>query len=103
MRWITINKNSNFKPSKNIIYVYKPEIYSISDIQNMHSILKNQFALYVPTILDAKDMHLFENLLNNLPEKVTLYAGNIGAFTFAQKGHNVIASPLANIKNKFAW
>lgn len=99
---IEIVNNLSFKPNSNVLYVYKPEIYLEQDISNAQAKLKNQFALYVPTILDACDMQHFKDILNNLPEKVTLYAGNIGAFMFATNGHKLIASPLANIKNKFA-
>ena len=99
---IILNKlQSNFKPEESIIYVYHPEVYNADDISKVCEILKDQFALYVPTILDANDTKFFETILKHLP-KTTLYAGNIGAFNFNSFGHKIIASPLANIKNNYA-
>ena len=99
---VILNKIPNdFKPENNITYVYHPETYVESDIINVSKILKEQFALYVPTILDNVDTKQFETIISNTPN-ATLYAGNIGAFIYASRGHKVIASPLANIKNKNA-
>ena len=90
------------KIDKNTIYVYSPESYILNDVLNAYEKLKNNFALAVPTILDAKDLKYFETILNKLPSGSKLYAGNIGAFYFKSMGFEVIASPLANIKNNYA-
>lgn len=90
------------KIDKNTIYVYSPESYILNDVLNAYDKLKNNFALAVPTILDAKDLNYFESILNKLPSGSKLYAGNIGAFYFKSMGFEIIASPLANIKNNYA-
>lgn len=95
-----INELSNI--NKNITYVFAPDNYAFNDILNAYQILKNNFALYVPTILEFEDKTHLENILKRLPEKVTLYANNIGAIYYGEMGHKIIASPLLNIKNNYA-
>ena len=95
-----INELSNI--SKNTTYVFAPDNYAFDDILNAYQILKNNFALYVPTILEFEDKTHLENILKRLPEKVTLYANNIGAIYYGEMGHKIIASPLLNIKNNYA-
>ncbi len=96
------NLNEISKREPNTTYVFAPDSYNFADILSAYQTLKANFALYVPTILDFKDRAYFENLLKKLPEKVTLYANNIGAIYFGLTGHKIIASPLLNIKNNYA-
>ena len=93
---------NNFKPKSNTIYVFNPNNYSLNLIQNAQLYLNEQFALNVPTILDAEDLNYFESILKELPKNIILYANNIGALCYKEKGYNVLASPLCNIKNTFA-
>ena len=93
---------NNFKKENNTTYVYKPEIYTSSNIKNAYEILKPNFALYMPTILDFEDCSLIENILKELPKNISLYSNNIGVLNFKNQGYNIIASPLMNIKNTLA-
>lgn len=89
-------------PEPNCVYVFEPDNYSFTEIHNAYQMLKENFALSVPTILDFEDRHYFEKILSQLPEKVTLYAKNIGVIYYGEMGHKIIASPLLNIKNNYA-
>lgn len=96
------NVSKNFQIDKNIIYVFEPEFYNDENISNAYKILKNNFALSVPTILSFNDRKYFENLLKKLPNNITLYANNIGAIYYKKFGYKIIASPLLNLKNNYA-
>ena len=85
-----------------MIYVYKPEVYNLKNIKAAYEILNQNFALYIPTILDLKDFALLEEILKELPNNIYLYSNNIGILNLASYGYNIIASPLINTKNTFA-
>ena len=95
-----LNEISKVEP--NIIYVFEPDNYTFDNISKAYKLLKENFALSVPTILDYEDRKELESILNKLPEKVSLYANNIGAIYYSFDGHKIIASPLLNIKNNYA-
>lgn len=95
-------KNLNQNIKSDTIYVFEPDNYNPTEIKNATNILKDNFALSVPTILDFEDRLYFENILNSLPNKVTLYIKNIGAIYYQNLGHKIIVSPLLNIKNNYA-
>lgn len=86
----------------NTLYVFEPDIYTFDEILKAYQSLNKNFALSVPTILVYEDKLYLENILNKLPEKVNLYANNIGAIYYGLAGHKIIASPLLNIKNNYA-
>ena len=86
----------------NTIYVYKPSIYLIDDILKTEAKFKNNFAISVPTILKFEDKILFENILQKLSKTTKLFANNISSLYYSFEGFDVIASPLLNIKNKYA-
>ncbi len=88
---------------KTSIIIYSPSNYLQADILQALQVIKPEnFALNIPTILNSKDMQLFNQILTALPKNIYLYANNIAGLEFALLGYNVIASPLVNIKNKFA-
>jgi hypothetical protein len=60
------------------------------------------FALNLPTIQNAKDYLIIKQMLGTLPKNIYLFANNIAGLALASEGFKVIASPLLNIKNKFA-
>lgn len=96
------NFKKDFEPNKNTIYVYSPDTYSKETILLVHKILKDKFALALPTILNFEDKQVLNSILDELPKNITLFANNIYGFDYIQKGYSVIASPLCNIKNSFA-
>ena len=93
-------KTKNFAKNDTVC-VYAPSTYTPSDIVSKSTELGENFALNLPTILNFEDAKVLEQILIQLPN-IKLYANNIYGLTFAEKGFNVIASPLMNIKNSFA-
>lgn len=101
-RTLTELKNLSQNIKTNTIYIFEPDNYNLPEIKNAMDILKDSFALSVPTILDYEDRFYFENILNSIQEKVTLYIKNIGGIYYQNFGHKIIISPLINIKNNYA-
>ena len=86
----------------NTIYVYEPENYISANISAMlNTIPAKNFALSLPVISNGKDQKILQNLINQMPKESYLYIQNISGLHFAHN-HKIIASPLMNIKNKFA-
>ncbi len=100
---ITIVDDINFEPNKHTIFVYSPADYSNCDaLSVLQKVKPENFALSLPTILNYADKLVLDKLLNTLPKNIWLFANNIYGLHYANLGYNVIASPLLNIKNKFA-
>jgi len=100
---LTMVDDTNFEPDKNTIFVYSPADYSNCDALGvLQKVKPENFALSLPTILNYADKIVLDKLLNTLPKNIWLFANNIYALYYASLGYNVIASPMLNIKNKFA-
>lgn len=92
---------SKFEESKT--YVLSPANFGESAIKLYNENCDNyNICIFVPTLLCANDFAIFDNFLNKLNKKPTLFANNIGALNFASDGYEIIASPLLNIKNNYA-
>ena len=100
---IAIVENDNFDFNANTIYVFKPTDYATANATNILQKTKPEnFALALPVIKNSKDQIFIDKILNTLPKNIWIYASNIGDLLYAQKGYNVIASPLLNTRNSYA-
>lgn len=90
-----------FENSKN--YIFSPSTYSIKTLNQFEALSQtNTISLSLPTIMCGKDLEIIKKFLNSSSKKYSLFANNIGGLNFAMSGHEVIASPLINIKNNYA-
>lgn len=100
---IAIVEDDNFDFDSNTIYVYAPNDYNLETFAKVLQKTKPEnFALNLPTIANSEDQKVLQNILSKLPKNIYLFANNIYGLNFASQNYNVIASPLLNIKNKFA-
>lgn len=92
---------NNFSKSTN--YVFSPSVYNkqaLSKFSNLAS--EYNVSLSIPTIMSGKDLEIVEKFILSSSQKYSLYANNIYGLFYALNGHEVIASPLLNIKNNYA-
>ena len=92
---------NNFENNKH--YVFSPSVYSSKTLNQFKEISQTKtISLSLPTIMSGKDLEIIKVFLNSSNQKYSLFANNIGGLNFASFGHEVIASPLINIKNNYA-
>ena len=100
---IAIVENENFDFENDYIYVYTPSDYTQANPTPVLQKTKPEnFALNLPTIQNSHDYEAIKKVLGTLPKNIYLFANNIAGLSLAGEGYKVIASPLLNIKNKFA-
>ncbi len=90
--------------NKNQTFIFAPNDYSKCLVdKNCESVLQNTSALYLPVITRFEDKKIINKIINNLPPNYIMFANNIGGLYYKIfQNKDVIASPLLNIKNKFA-
>lgn len=97
--------DENFKNFESLdefqIIVFAPKFYNLETILKYQEILKDKFALNLPTIANAFDIEILNNILGKLKQNTYLFANNIYGLYYADK-FNVICSPFLNLKNHFA-
>ncbi len=90
--------------NKNVIQIIAPQNYQDQNfIKNLENITQKNAALFLPVITNFEDKKIINKIVNNLPKNVPLFANNIGGIYYKiLENRPVFASPLLNIKNKFA-
>lgn len=100
---LVIVKDSSFDFDPNNIYIYAPDDYQNADcVSVLQKTKPENFALSLPTIQNSYDFEMVKKVLGTLPKNIYLFANNISGLNLADAGYSIIASPLLNIKNKFA-
>lgn len=96
---IVDENNKNYYNSTTII---APNNYCDFKSCNKLNIQKNS-ALFLPVITNFDDKKIINNIINSLPSTHPLFVNNIGGIYYKiYQAHDVIISPLLNIKNKYA-